>query len=227
MLAELLLDAHDLEAGKVRRHDEGRHVVLLRVRIGDREDDQHAGRPAGGDELFRSAQHPVVAVAARAGLQRAGVGAGLRLGQREAADHLAARQGPEIALLLRLRAEAQDRQAGDGIVDAHDGGARAVAGRDLLQRQRIGDLSDIRAAEFLRYQHAEEAEFAHFLQRIERNVALLAPLRREGRKFFAREAAGGVADEGLFFGQHAASYHAATVRQGAAKPMASAVRSWH
>ena len=39
MQAELVFDAHDLVAGRVRRHEEGGNALLAGVGIGDGEDD--------------------------------------------------------------------------------------------------------------------------------------------------------------------------------------------
>ena len=60
---------------------------------------------AGGDELLDAVQHVVIAVALRARRDRAGVGADVRLGQAEAAEHVAARQRLQVLLLLRVGAE--------------------------------------------------------------------------------------------------------------------------
>ena len=66
---------------------------------------------ARGDELLCAGQHIIVAVAARPRAQGGGVGPGLRLGQREAANPLAAGQLPQEAPLLRLGAVFDDRSA--------------------------------------------------------------------------------------------------------------------
>ncbi len=44
MKAELVLDAHDLVAGRVGRHDEGGDALLAGVGIGDGKDDDRRGR---------------------------------------------------------------------------------------------------------------------------------------------------------------------------------------
>ena len=54
-------------------------------------DDRDVGDRAVGDPHLGAVQDPVVAVASRARAHRAGVGAGVRLGQAEAADRLAGR----------------------------------------------------------------------------------------------------------------------------------------
>ena len=87
VLAELLLDLGDDEAGRVGRHDEGGNALLAGLRVGDGEDDRHVGVLARGDELL-GAREDIggIAVAPRPRLDRGGVGARAGLGQAEAAD---------------------------------------------------------------------------------------------------------------------------------------------
>ena len=47
---------------------------------------------------------------------------------------------------------------------AHDGRTRPVACRDLLQHGGVRHDAGVGTAVLLRHQHAEEAEFAHFLE---------------------------------------------------------------
>ncbi|MNE32408.1 hypothetical protein D3C80_1260190 [compost metagenome] len=201
MLAELVLDAHHLVAGAVGRHDEGADAALAGRRIGDGEDDHRAGVLAGGDELLGAVEHVAVAVATGAGAQVAGVGAGLRLGEGEGADLLAARQRDEEAALLLVVAEAQDRHAAHRVVHAHDGRAGAVAGGDLLQRQGIGLVAGVAAAQLLRYQHAEEAELAHLADRLGGIAMLAIPLLGERAQALLGELASHLADTQLIVGQ--------------------------
>ena len=91
MLAEFFLDPHHLVAGCLGRHDEGGNTLFAGIGIGDREHDHHMAIPARGDELLGARNDIVVAIAPRPGAQVGGVGSGLRLRQREAADPLAAR----------------------------------------------------------------------------------------------------------------------------------------
>ncbi len=191
MQAKLVLDADDLIAGRIGRHDEGGDALLAGIGIGDGEDDDDMAVLARGDELLGAVEHIVIAVAARAGAQVGGVGAGLRLGQRKAADPFAARKLRQEALLLLLGAEFQDRHAADRAVDAHDGRARPVAGGDFLEGHGIGDGAGVRAAIGFRHQHAEQAEFAHLLQLLawERHAIAVA-VGRTRRQPLAGEVAG-------------------------------------
>ena len=103
--------------------------------------------------------------------------------------------------LLRLGAELQDRHAGDGGMHADDGGAGAVAGGDLLQRERIGHHAGVRAAIAFRHQHAEKAELAHLLEFGFREGVGGVARRGGGRQPLAGEVAGGVANLGLDVGE--------------------------
>jgi hypothetical protein len=99
-LAHLLLDAGDDVAGRLGRHQEARDALLAGRLVGDREDDRHLGVLAGGDELLDAVEDEIVAVALGAGGDRRRVGTGVRLGEAEAAEHLAARQRLEPGFLL-------------------------------------------------------------------------------------------------------------------------------
>src|SRR5262249_3045765 len=63
-----------------------------------------------------------------------------------------------VAPLLRLGAVGQDRHDAHRVVAADDGGERAVAGCDLGERQRIGDMIGPCATPFGRHRHAHEAQ---------------------------------------------------------------------
>ena len=92
---------------------------------------------ARGDELLGAVEHVVVAVTPRAGLQVAGVGAGLRLGQAKQPSHLAAGQWSAgsaafCASVPNFRIGTQPTELCTLMMVEHG----AVAGGDLLERQR-------------------------------------------------------------------------------------------
>ena len=157
-------------------------------------DQRDVGVLARGDELLGAVEHIAAVAALGAGADGAGIRAALRLGQAEGAQHLAARHRPQILLLLLRRAVFDQRHAADRIVAAHDGGDRAVAGGDLLQRQRIGDVVGAGAVPFGRNRHAHEAELAQLAQRLARELGLAVPFGRMRRQRRAREFARGVPD---------------------------------
>ena len=168
-------------------------------RIGDGKDQRHVGGAARGDELLHAVQHPAVAAPLGAGPEVRGVGAGLRLGEAEGTQHLAARQRLQPALLLLGRAVGQERGAVGRVVDAHHRGEPAVARGDLLQRQHVGHHVGAGAAPFGRHAHAHEAHAAHLGQQRPRDLARRLPGADMRRHLLLREGARGVADQGLFF----------------------------
>ena len=148
----------------------------------------------------------MVAVAPGAGLQRGGVGAGLGLGQGEAADPFAAGEPGQEALLLFRRPEFHDGAAGDRIMHADDGRAGAVARRDFLQHAGIGDRANVEAAKFLRRGHAQKTKFAHRLEFIGGEAMLAVAIGRSRRQLVAGETPRHVPDFALrLVQQHGAS----------------------
>lgn len=118
----------------------------------------------------------MVAFQACAGLQAAGIGASLRLGQGESTEHRTCRQRGEELLFLLLVAEAQDRHATHRVVHAHDGRAGAIARSDFLQGHGIGHITGVATAPLLRHQHAEQAQFGHLVDGLFREAMVLVPL---------------------------------------------------
>ena len=125
----------------------------------------------------------------------------MRLGQAEGAQDLAARQRLQPFLLLLGRAVGQQRRAVGRVVDAHHRRQPAVGRRDLLERQHVGHHVGARAAPFGRHRHAQEAEPAHLGEQRARDLAGGLPGADVRQHLLAREGAGGVADQGLFFSE--------------------------
>ncbi|MNZ46568.1 hypothetical protein D3C78_642520 [compost metagenome] len=143
----------------------------------------------------------MVALQLGAGAQVVGFGAGLRLGEAEAADGAAAGQVGQPAVLLRLAAVLEDRAAAYRVVDAHQRASGAVAGGDFLDRQGIGHIVDVGAAPGFRHYHAEQTELAHLGDQGVVDPAGLFPGLGVGRDLAAGEIARHVADHALLFGQ--------------------------
>ncbi|MCY1401816.1 hypothetical protein D9M71_169400 [compost metagenome] len=179
MLTQLVLHAHHPVAGGIGGDDEGADAVLAGGRVGHGEDHHHPGVFGGGDELLTAVQHIVVAVAARAGLQRAGIGARLRFGEGESTEHLAVCQRHEELAFLRLAAELGDGHAAHRVVHAHDGRAGTVAGGDFFQGQGQAHMAGLRTAPLFRHQHAEKAQLAHFLQGVSGEAVFAVPFGRK------------------------------------------------
>ena len=132
-----------------------------------------------------------------AGPEGSRVGAGLRLGEAERAQHLAVRQRPQPALLLLGRAVGQKRRAIGRVVDAHDRRETTVSGRDLLERQHVGHRAGFGATPFGRHAHAHEAELTHLGEQRPRDLARRLPGADMRRHLLLRKSARGVADQDL------------------------------
>ena len=130
-----------------------------------------------------------------------GVRAGLGLGQAEGAR--ASRRAPSASgtALLLVGAEFEQRHAADRVLHAHDGRAGAVAGGDLLQRQRIGDMVGGGAVIGLGHQHAEQPELAHLAQRLGREARSAVPFGGERLQPLVGEIPRHVADHRLLLRQ--------------------------
>jgi hypothetical protein len=169
--------------------------------VGDGEDDRHLRVLAGGDELLDAVEDEMIAIAVGAGADRRRIGTGMRLGEAEAAEHLAARQWFEPGFLLLVAAVFHGDAAGQRVLHADDGRGRAVAGGDLLDHQHQRHVVHAGAAPFLGDDHAERAELAEFAQRLGGKGVMAVPLGGEGRQALLREIAQRVADHFLFLCQ--------------------------
>src|SRR5690606_10185645 len=88
-LAHLLVRLADGQPGSAALDDEGADATSAAdLGVGARHDGEDAGVRSVGDEALGAVEHVEVAIAHRGGLQRGGVGAGVRLGQAEGAQVL-------------------------------------------------------------------------------------------------------------------------------------------
>ena len=117
---------------------------------------------AGGDELLDAVQHEMVAVARGAGGDRRGVGTGVRLGQAEAAEHVATGERLQVFLLLFVAAVLHRDAAGQRVLHADDGRGGAIAGGDLLQHQHQAHVVHAGTVPFFGHGDAHGAEGAEF-----------------------------------------------------------------
>ena len=142
--------ADDVHAGGVGFHDEHRGaLVRTRIGVGDRHHDQEVGDRAVGGEPLVAVDHPVVAVAHRAGLEQRRVRAGgVGLGHGEAGLQVAGQQRVQVTvLLLRGPGHRQDL----GVARVRRGVAeherRDRAGAEDLVHQTELDLPETLTAE--------------------------------------------------------------------------------
>jgi hypothetical protein len=169
--------------------------------VGDGKNDRYLRVLAGGDELLDAVEDEIVAIAVGAGGDRRRIGAGMRLGEAEAAEHLAARQRLQPVLLLLVAAVLHRDAAGQRILHADDRRGGAVAGGDLFDYQHQRHVVHAGAAPLFGNDHAERAEFAEFAQRIGRKGVMAVPLGSKGRQALLRKVAQRVADHFLFLCQ--------------------------
>ena len=131
----------------------------------------------------------------------AGIGAGIRLGQAEAADEFARGELGQVFPALLLGAIGVDRIHDEGGLHAHH---RAIAGidpLDLARHEAVGDVGGAGAAIFLRQGHAEKAELAHLVEDRAVGFLLAIGLDHARLELVLRIGAGRVADHALVIGE--------------------------
>ena len=125
------------------------------VGVGLGGDDHHARDAARGHVELGAVDHPVVAVLLHGeGLGAARVGARVRLGEAERADHLALGQGDQVFALLLRGAEQVERRGAERGVGGQGQAERAVAAGDLFDGDGIGEGVAACAAVFFGEGHA-------------------------------------------------------------------------
>jgi hypothetical protein len=181
-----------LVAGRAVLDDEVRDLraaVVARHR-GDRDVARQLGARVG-DELLGAVDDPLAAVEARAGLDVAGVGAGLGLGQAERAELAAGAQVGEVPGLLLLAAEQVDRLGAERGVRAHRDRDARVHARELLDGDRVLQRRAARPAVLLRERDAHPPELAHLAHDVGREALGPVELLGDRRHFLHREVADG------------------------------------
>src|SRR5205085_2693672 len=145
------------------------------------------------DPLLRARDAPAVAVLARGRAQRAGVRAGLGLGQRERAEGLAAGERGHEAAPLLVGAEAEDRQRDRARVHRDGDADTRVRPRELLEDEDVREEVRARAPVLLRDADAHQAELGELGEELAREAVLAVPLGRVGLDLLLRD----LADERL------------------------------
>ncbi|MFN8016807.1 MAG: hypothetical protein U0P45_01655 [Acidimicrobiales bacterium] len=139
-----------------------------RVGAGGDGDERRDVRARVGDERLLAVDHPLVGglVEHGAGAGAAGIAAGFRLGEPEAAEGPAGEQVRQPALLLLLRAEREDRVGAEPDARLQSDRRRLVDAGELLDGDAQGGEVRPRAAVLLREGQAEEAQLAHGQDRV-------------------------------------------------------------
>ena len=171
----------------------------MRARL--RPDDEHVGDRRVADPGL-GADEPIAAVDLLGPRRHAaGIGAGARLGQAEAADELAARQARQVFAPLVLVAVGVDRIHDERALHAHHRAEAGVDPLDLARHQAVGDVTGAGAAEFLRQRHPEQPRFAHQAEELRVGLLLEIGLLDARREFLCGEISRGVADHPLVLGE--------------------------
>ena len=171
------------------------------MRVGLRPDDEHVGDRRIGDPHLGAGEDVAALHLLGPGAHPAGVGAGVGLGQAEAADPFAGRQLGQIFLPLLLGAVGVDRVHHEARLDRH---RRAVAAVDALDRARdqaVADIAEAGAAIFVRDGRAEQAELAHLAHDLAVETLVEIGAGDARLELVLRIALGGVADQPLLVAQ--------------------------
>jgi len=214
--AELLLVSRD--ADLVGVEDERTHAAGAgRLEVGAREDEEGAGVAAVRDPLFRAGDPPALAVGLCTGAKRPRVRAGLRLGQGEGAEMLAARERRDEARALLVRAEREQRE-GDCACVHRDGDADAgIRAGQLFEREDVRDEVGAGPAVLLGDARAHEPELCELREDLAREGVVAVPFGGVRLDLLSREVARERLDLLLVGGR--LEIHAATIlRAGVRAP---------
>ena len=127
LLSHLAIRLAQGQPGRTALDDEsGDSAGATDRRVGARHHGVDAGLRGVGDEALGTVEHVVLAVTHRRGLQRGGVGTGVRFGEAERTEQFARRQARQAAVGLRDRqaeqahlAHAGDDRLGDAVGFRH------------------------------------------------------------------------------------------------------------
>jgi hypothetical protein len=167
VVAQLLQLAADVEAGRVRGHDDERHAAEAALAAGAGQQGHEVGLRAVGDPHLAAVDDVVVAIGHGAGANGGHVAAGVRFADADGADQVPGDgRGQEAAFEV---VAAELGQGGGGHVgvdgDAHRHGG-AVGPAQLFQQHGAVPVVHAAAAISLRVVQAQQAEVAHLLEHV-------------------------------------------------------------
>jgi hypothetical protein len=174
---------------------------------------------AVGDERLAAGDAVLVASALGAGGDRGHVRARGRLGDRERAHRLAARDAGQVRSLLRVGPVAGEPRRRHVGVDEHAEGdaARAAAGH-LLAEDDVREEVAVAAAVFGGESQAEEAELAEAAPERAGDLARLLPCVDVGRNLALDERADGPAEQRVLRGERPRRGHRPLTGRGRSPP---------
>ncbi|MGY4297708.1 hypothetical protein ACVWXN_005803 [Bradyrhizobium sp. i1.4.4] len=164
-------------------------------------DHEHVGDRRVRDPHLAAGQAIAIRDLLGAGLHAGRIGAGVGLGETEAADPFAAGELRQVLLALVLVAIGVDRVHHQrGLHRVH----RAIAGidpLDLARDEAVGDVARIGTAIFLRQRNADQAELAHLVEDLAVGLLLEIRLGDARQQLVLGIGARGVAHHALVFGE--------------------------
>ena len=170
-----------LEVHRVLGDDEAGDALVPLPRLGPRGHREDLADAGVGDEDLGAVEEVVVALVHRGGGGAARVAARAGLGEPESAQHPAGGQQRDVAPLLLLGAELDDRRGAEVGVGADGERVARVHLGHLVDGDVVGELVHPGAAELLAPRHAEEAELAHRLDVLPGEGGGPVELARDGR----------------------------------------------
>jgi hypothetical protein len=198
--AELALLGADGEAGVVGVHDEGRDALAALLRVGDGHDRVVRVDAGAGDPALGAVEHVGVAVADGARLHRAGVGAGLPLGQPVGERRLAGGDLRQVAR-LQVLAAGQDQPHRAELVAGHDQRRRRADPGHLLDHDRVGDAVGARPAVLLRHVQRQQVGALELGVHVPRVLGRLVDLGGAGGDLVLGQLPHGLAQELVLLGE--------------------------
>ncbi len=176
-----------------------RNLIVMRARL--RPHHEHVGDRGVADPGL-GADQPVAAVdlfGPRGHAAR--IGAGVGLGEPEAADELAPREARQVFAALVGIAIGVDRVHDERTLHAHHRAEPEVDPLDLARDEAVGNIARAGAAELLRQRHPEQARFAHQPEQLRVGLFLEISLSNARRELLCGEVPRRVADHPLVLGE--------------------------
>ncbi|MEH2548535.1 hypothetical protein V1283_005180 [Bradyrhizobium sp. AZCC 2262] len=174
---------------------------LVVMRGGLRPHHEDVGDRGVGNPHLAAGQLVAVGDLLGAGLHAVGVGAGIRLGQTEAADPLAGGELGQVFLALGFVAIGVDRIHHQRRLHRVHRAIAAIDALDLARHEAIGNVARVGAAILLRQRDTDQTEFAHLVEDLAVGLLFEIGLDDARQQLVLRVGARGVADHAFVFGE--------------------------
>ena len=182
-----------VNAGGVAIDDKGGNAATAwDIRVGARHHGKEAGVGAVGDKAFGAVEDIVIAVFFGTGFHRAGVGAHVRFGQAEGADHLPGSELGNVFLFLFVGTINQDALGADTIVGAHEGAKRRRGATQFKGHHHFLFHGQPESAKLFRNRQSEQAHGLHVGDNVVGNGVTFGHLLFGGNESFAYKTGNGV-----------------------------------